>query len=162
MKHIVVWAMCPTLWPSQDLTLWIIVSLSERECTLLMQHVVHDVDGCTLQDFKPLGLLGNLHPAPITDLAWSPDGRFLVVSSRDGYCRCVARASFYLRSSPVSLSQRHSSRRFFVHGLGLPIQLDRGSATTGKTLFTDSEAQATSQSLSIMPPQHMLKGFLNA
>lgn len=40
-----------------------------------------------LQDFKPLGLLGNLHPAPITDLAWSHDGRFLVISSSDGYCR---------------------------------------------------------------------------
>lgn len=53
-----------------------------------------------LQDFKPLGLLGNLHPAPITDLTWSHDGQFLVISSSDGYCRW----SFcFLRSWPVSL-----------------------------------------------------------
>ena len=35
----------------------------------------------------PLALLGALHPAPITDLAWSRDGRFLAASSYDGYCR---------------------------------------------------------------------------
>ena len=39
---------------------------------------------------KPLALLGALHPEPITDIAWSCDGRFLVVSSYDGYCSVAA------------------------------------------------------------------------
>jgi chromatin assembly factor 1 subunit B len=38
---------------------------------------------------KPLALIGNLHYANITDLAWSPDGRTLLMSSQDGYCSMV-------------------------------------------------------------------------
>uniref|UniRef100_A0A7S3QY36 CAF1B/HIR1 beta-propeller domain-containing protein n=1 Tax=Dunaliella tertiolecta TaxID=3047 RepID=A0A7S3QY36_DUNTE len=38
------------------------------------------------QSLKPLALLGGLHMAPITDLAWSADGCSLAVSSQDGYC----------------------------------------------------------------------------
>lgn len=34
----------------------------------------------------PLAVLGSLHFAAITDLAWSSDARKLAVSSRDGYC----------------------------------------------------------------------------
>lgn len=36
----------------------------------------------------PLAVLGHLHYDAITDLAWSSDGQFLAVSSRDCYCRC--------------------------------------------------------------------------
>ncbi len=43
----------------------------------------------TPQLAAPFALLGGLHFAAITDLAWSTDGQFLVASSRDGYCRCV-------------------------------------------------------------------------
>ena len=39
---------------------------------------------------KPLAFLGALHPEPITDVAWSCDGRFLAVSSYDGYCSVAA------------------------------------------------------------------------
>ena len=35
---------------------------------------------------KPVALVGGLHYAAITDAAWSPCGRTLVVSSSDGYC----------------------------------------------------------------------------
>ena len=37
----------------------------------------------------PLCVLGGLHLAQVTDLAWSCNGRFLAVSSFDGYCRWV-------------------------------------------------------------------------
>lgn len=40
---------------------------------------------CTL----PLAVLGHLHYDSITDLAWSSDGQYLAVSSRDCYCRWV-------------------------------------------------------------------------
>lgn len=35
----------------------------------------------------PLAVVGQLHYDSITDLAWSSDGTFLAVSSRDCYCR---------------------------------------------------------------------------
>ncbi|KAL6747735.1 WD40-repeat-containing domain protein [Haematococcus lacustris] len=41
------------------------------------------------QSLTPLVLLGGLHMAACTDLAWSCDGRRLAVSSQDGYCSLV-------------------------------------------------------------------------
>ena len=35
---------------------------------------------------SPLAVLGGVHLAPISDVAWSADGRCLAVSSQDGYC----------------------------------------------------------------------------
>eukprot|EP00877_Chromochloris_zofingiensis_P011531 jgi/Chrzof1/6631/Cz19g03120.t1 len=42
------------------------------------------------ESLQPFLLLGPLHYAPITDLAWSADGSFLFISSRDGYCSAAA------------------------------------------------------------------------
>lgn len=39
---------------------------------------------------SPIAVVGALHLAEITDLAWSPCGRRLAVSSRDGFCSVVA------------------------------------------------------------------------
>jgi chromatin assembly factor 1 subunit B len=41
------------------------------------------------QHLSPLALVGGVHWAAITDLAWAADGRKLVVSSSDGYCSVV-------------------------------------------------------------------------
>lgn len=41
------------------------------------------------QKIAPIALIGGLHFATITDLAWSPDARFLAISSQDGYCTIV-------------------------------------------------------------------------
>jgi hypothetical protein len=57
----------------------------------LPRRQVATLDSVALYDTQsalPLALLGHLHYDSITDLAWSPDGRFLAVSSRDCYCRC--------------------------------------------------------------------------
>lgn len=40
-----------------------------------------------LQNIAPIAVIGRLHYAPLTDLAWSPDGAFLAISSQDNYCR---------------------------------------------------------------------------
>ena len=45
------------------------------------------------QSVLPLAVLGQLHYDSITDLAWSSDGQFLAVSSRDCYCRWPGRGS---------------------------------------------------------------------
>ncbi|GIL54792.1 hypothetical protein Vafri_10487 [Volvox africanus] len=50
---------------------------------------VASVDSVVLYDMQalePLAVLGGIHFAAVTDLAWSDDGRYLVVASRDGYC----------------------------------------------------------------------------
>lgn len=41
------------------------------------------------QQLTPFGGLANLHYAAISDVAWSADGRVLVISSEDGYCSIV-------------------------------------------------------------------------
>lgn len=38
---------------------------------------------------SPVAVISAMHYAPITDLAWSPDGRCLAISSHDGYCSIV-------------------------------------------------------------------------
>ncbi len=42
------------------------------------------------QSALPLAVLGHLHYDSITDLAWSSDGQYLAISSRDCYCRWAA------------------------------------------------------------------------
>ncbi|KAI5077426.1 hypothetical protein GOP47_0007250 [Adiantum capillus-veneris] len=41
------------------------------------------------QSRHPLALLAGIHYAAITDIAWSTDGKFLAVSSQDGFCTLV-------------------------------------------------------------------------
>lgn len=41
------------------------------------------------QQKMPIGLISNIHYARLTDLAWSSDGRVLVVSSSDGFCTLI-------------------------------------------------------------------------
>ncbi|KAG1057650.1 hypothetical protein G6F43_000506 [Rhizopus delemar] len=41
------------------------------------------------QQIRPICAISGMHFAPITDLAWSPDGAVLMFSSADGYCSAV-------------------------------------------------------------------------
>merc|ERR1712196_235393 len=38
------------------------------------------------QHAHPIALIGNLHYANLTDVAWSHDGNTILMSSTDGYC----------------------------------------------------------------------------
>ncbi|CDO94688.1 unnamed protein product [Kluyveromyces dobzhanskii CBS 2104] len=38
---------------------------------------------------SPIVVIGNLHYTPITDLAWSQDGKLLMISSADGFCSYI-------------------------------------------------------------------------
>jgi chromatin assembly factor 1 subunit B len=42
------------------------------------------------QQMTPLATLSGLHYSSITDLAWSPDGLSLLLSSQDGFCSIVS------------------------------------------------------------------------
>ncbi|KAK6459859.1 WD40-repeat-containing domain protein [Scheffersomyces coipomensis] len=41
-------------------------------------------------DFQPLGYVSNLHYSYITDIAWSPEGDKIIVSSTDGFCSVIS------------------------------------------------------------------------
>jgi chromatin assembly factor 1 subunit B len=54
-----------------------------------MVFAVASLDSVILYDTEsilPVAVLGQLHYDSITDLAWSKDGRFLAIASRDSYC----------------------------------------------------------------------------
>ena len=55
-----------------------------------------------MQSVTPLVVLGGLHLEVITDVAWSPDGRHLAVSSYDCYCRCVYLCSLHFQAKPLN------------------------------------------------------------
>ncbi|EER31082.1 hypothetical protein CTRG_05534 [Candida tropicalis MYA-3404] len=43
----------------------------------------------TQDNFKPLGLVSNLHYSSVTDLKWDLDGSRIIVSSTDGFCSVI-------------------------------------------------------------------------
>lgn len=54
-----------------------------------MLYSVASMDSVAIYDTQqaaPVALLARLHYDEFTDMAWSPDGRALVMSARDGYC----------------------------------------------------------------------------
>ncbi|GAV69429.1 LOW QUALITY PROTEIN: WD40 domain-containing protein, partial [Cephalotus follicularis] len=55
------------------------------------------------ESVPPIAILAGLHYAAITDIAWSSDGRYLALSSQDGYCTLVEFEKDEL-GSPISLS----------------------------------------------------------
>eukprot|EP00850_Spirogloea_muscicola_P018603 SM000172S03076 [mRNA] locus=s172:114953:125746:- [translate_table: standard] len=42
------------------------------------------------KQLQPVAVLGGIHYAAVTDIAWSQDARFLAISSQDGYCTIVS------------------------------------------------------------------------
>ncbi|XP_057496410.1 chromatin assembly factor 1 subunit FAS2-like [Actinidia eriantha] len=62
------------------------------------------------QSIQPIAILAGLHYAAVTDIAWSPTGKYLALSSQDGYCTLV---------------------EFENDELGLPITLSEGKKVVG-------------------------------
>ncbi|XP_031267779.1 chromatin assembly factor 1 subunit FAS2 [Pistacia vera] len=55
------------------------------------------------ESVAPTAILAGLHYAAITDISWSPNARYLALSSQDGYCTLVEFENDEL-GSPISLS----------------------------------------------------------
>lgn len=66
----------------------------------------------------PLAIFAGLHYAAITDVTWSPNGRYLALSSQDGYCTLVEFQSEEL-GSPLLLSD---GKPAISHGTSSPIR----------------------------------------
>lgn len=56
------------------------------------------------ESIQPISILAGLHYAAITDIAWSATGKYLALSSQDGYCTLVEFENDEL-GSPISLSE---------------------------------------------------------
>ncbi|KAJ7945256.1 Chromatin assembly factor 1 subunit like, partial [Quillaja saponaria] len=52
----------------------------------------------------PIAILAGLHYAAITDITWSPDARYLALSSQDGYCTLIEFENDEL-GSPISSTE---------------------------------------------------------
>lgn len=57
-----------------------------------MVYAVASLDAITFYDTQhehPIGHCANMHYASLTDITWSSDGKYVVISSTDGYCSFV-------------------------------------------------------------------------
>ncbi|XP_011099756.1 chromatin assembly factor 1 subunit FAS2 isoform X2 [Sesamum indicum] len=57
------------------------------------------------ESIQPIVIVAGVHYAAITDIAWSPIGNYLVLSSQDGYCTLLEFENQEL-GSPMSLSEK--------------------------------------------------------
>jgi chromatin assembly factor 1 subunit B len=57
------------------------------------------------QSLHPIGLISGVHFAGITDIAWSPCGSMLCISSSDGYCSIASFAQGEL-GTPLSPAEQ--------------------------------------------------------
>lgn len=65
------------------------VKRPQCQCRVAVSIPAMTVEGVHAEDVRPLAVLAAIHMKHITDLAWSPDGRYLVATSHDGYCTVV-------------------------------------------------------------------------
>ncbi|KAK1371532.1 Chromatin assembly factor 1 subunit FAS2 [Heracleum sosnowskyi] len=56
------------------------------------------------ESVQPIAVYAGLHYAAITDISWSPTGKYLAISSQDGYCSLVEFVDDEL-GSPICLSE---------------------------------------------------------
>ncbi|CAA7404535.1 unnamed protein product [Spirodela intermedia] len=78
---------------------------------------VYDTESST-----PVAILAGLHYAAVTDIAWSPDARYLAASSRDGFCTLLEFENEEL-GSPISTTERA--------GVVVAMEIDRAAAAPG-------------------------------
>ncbi|KAJ1973572.1 Chromatin assembly factor 1 subunit [Dimargaris verticillata] len=80
--------------PWLDLPYRMVIAVATQDAILLYD----------TQQPEPFAYLANFHYATLTDVAWSPDCRHLVMTSTDGYCSVVVfepneLGSFYMKSA---------------------------------------------------------------
>ncbi|KAL3524617.1 hypothetical protein ACH5RR_012989 [Cinchona calisaya] len=94
---------------------------------------IYDTEG-----IDPIAILAGLHYAAITDIAWSPTGKYLALSSQDGYCTLLEFENQELGSlMPISEERKTMNNQFNV-----PPQMQGASVT--KTELDNSIADVES------------------
>lgn len=92
------------------------------------------------ESIPPIAILAGIHYAAITDIAWSPDGCYLALSSQDGYCTLLKFEPDEL-GLPISLSEE---KRAMVDEDKSPVQKLEDLITSGTR--TDSMATDSTES----------------
>ncbi|KIP04835.1 hypothetical protein PHLGIDRAFT_75293 [Phlebiopsis gigantea 11061_1 CR5-6] len=128
----------PSITPSSSGTASVF-ALSYR-----MLYAVATMDTITIYDTQqagPICLLTKLHYDEFTDMAWSPDGQCLILSSRDGYCTLV----IFDDILPVHHTQQHTLLlQSIAHHNSVPIS----SSTAATPLSTPSTSSVALPTLS--------------
>ncbi|KAK4585520.1 hypothetical protein RGQ29_022965 [Quercus rubra] len=89
------------------------------------------------ESVPPIAILAGLHYAAITDIAWSPDGRYLALSSQDGYCTLLEFEHDEL-GSPVSLSEYKKVKDEKKNPVQKPKDMVIDLTTNGSVVAVDS------------------------
>ncbi|KAI7844139.1 hypothetical protein COHA_002274 [Chlorella ohadii] len=94
-----------------------------------------------LRSALPLAVLGHLHYDSITDLAWSSDGQYLAISSRDCYCSIAAFDAGELgKPLPASQLPAHIAKRVAsAQRMAAPVAM---AAPAARTAAAPSAAKA--------------------
>ncbi|KAF5458005.1 hypothetical protein F2P56_022072 [Juglans regia] len=101
-KPVVVVRFCPVVFSLRGSTPAALFKLPYRlifAVATLNPLYIYDTEG-----IPPITILAGLHYAAITDITWSPDGRYLALSSQDGYCTILEFEHDEL-GLPISLSE---------------------------------------------------------
>ncbi|XP_075498381.1 chromatin assembly factor 1 subunit FAS2-like isoform X1 [Primulina tabacum] len=80
------------------------------------------------ESIQPLVIIAGVHYAAITDIAWSPTGNFLALSSQDGYCTLLEFESQEL-GAPVALPEEKQTDVTEVERILEPIINDKGTVS---------------------------------
>lgn len=65
------------------------------------------------QQISPIAVITNIHYTRLTDIAWSNDGKVLIVSSTDGYCSIIhfekgELGEIYIPNQPITIKKNHA------------------------------------------------------
>ncbi|KAM7513788.1 hypothetical protein LguiA_003371 [Lonicera macranthoides] len=106
------------------------------------------------QSIQPIAILAGLHYAAVTDISWSPTGKYVALSSQDGYCTLVEFENDEL-GPPVSFSENKvmgDENKISIQNLE---DTKRNEDTTNKNDIVDVEslkADAEINEVKQMPP----------
>ncbi|KAM7517893.1 hypothetical protein LguiB_016855 [Lonicera macranthoides] len=107
------------------------------------------------QSIQPIAILAGLHYAAVTDISWSPTGKYVALSSQDGYCTLVEFENDEL-GPPVSFSEENKvmgdENKISIQNLE---DTKRNEDTTNKNDIVDVEslkADAEINEVKQMPP----------
>ncbi|KAL5982647.1 3-oxoacyl-[acyl-carrier-protein] synthase [Asimina triloba] len=104
--------LCNSLAPAKLLwqyvsALWCLVFVDLDQLPYRVVFALASLNSLYIYDTEsvaPIAILAGLHYAAVTDICWSPDARYLAVSSRDGYCTLLEFENDEL-GSPISQTE---------------------------------------------------------
>lgn len=98
---------------------------------------------------RPTALISGLHCASLTDVAWSPDGRRIAISSHDGYCSLVSFSSGEL-GKPLKVPAKKIAETKVKEGANQDLPSTPAPASAAKPSLEDQSLSAQAQSVEVV------------